>query len=82
VKRLLLQRYDYQYGQVNQATGAVDAQKNNGQLGRTDAFIGGTPQSPAKQWEERFSYDSLARLDVASEYRGDTGALTWRADYD
>jgi RHS repeat-associated protein len=79
---VVLQRYDYQYGQVSQTTGAVDAQKNNGQLGRTDAFIGGTPQSPTKQWEERFSYDSLARLDVASEYRGDTGALTWQADYD
>jgi hypothetical protein len=78
----VLQRYDYQYGQVNQATGAVDAMKNNGQLGRTDAFIGGTPQSPTKQWDERFSYDPLARLDVASEYRGDNGSLTWQADYD
>jgi len=78
----VLQRYDYQYGQVNQTTGAVDALKNNGQLGRTDAFIGGAPSSPIKQWDERFSYDSLARLDVASEYRGDTSALTWQADYD
>jgi hypothetical protein len=60
----------------------VDAQKNNGQLGRIDAFIGGTPQSPVKQWDERFSYDSLGRLDVASEYRGDNSALTWQADYD
>jgi RHS repeat-associated protein len=79
---VVLQRYDYQYGQVNQWTGAVDALKNNGQLGGTDAFIGGTPSSPTKQWKERFSYDSLARLDVASEFRGDTGALTWQADYD
>jgi YD repeat-containing protein len=78
----VLQRYDYQYGQVNQTTGAVDTQKNNGQLGRTDAFIGGTPQSPVKQWDERFSYDSLARLDVASERRGDNGSLSWQADYD
>jgi RHS repeat-associated protein len=79
---VVLQRYDYQYGQLNQTTGAVDAMKNNGQLGRTDAFIGGPPQSPIKQSEERYSYDSLARLDIASEYRGDTSALTWQADYD
>ncbi|MGI9069471.1 MAG: hypothetical protein ACR2HX_24085 [Pyrinomonadaceae bacterium] len=79
---MVYQRYDYQYGQVNQSTGAVDALKNNGQLGRTDAFIGGTPQSPTKQWEERFSYDSLSRLDVASEYRGDNSSLSWQADYD
>ncbi|HVQ36179.1 MAG TPA: RHS repeat-associated core domain-containing protein, partial [Pyrinomonadaceae bacterium] len=78
----VLQRYDYQYGQVNQSTGAVDAQKNNGQLGRTDGFIGGTPQSPVKQWDERFSYDSFGRLDMASEYRGDTGALSWQTDYE
>ena len=79
---VVLQRYDYQYGQVNPATGAVDAQKNNGQLGRTDAFIGGSPASPTKQWEERFSYDSKGRLNLASEYRGDNASLTWQAGYD
>jgi YD repeat-containing protein len=47
-----------------------------------DAFIGGTPSSPVKQWQERFSSDSLGHLDIASEYRGDNNQLTGRADYD
>ena len=76
-----LQHYQYSYGTVNAGTGAVDATKNNGQLGRLDAFIGGTAAAN-KQWEQRYTYDSLGRLDMAREQRGDTGALAWRADYD
>ena len=77
----MFQHYQYRYGTVNAETGVVDATKNNGQVGRLDAFIGGT--APAnKQWEQRYTYDALGRLDIAREQRGDTGALAWRADYD
>ena len=70
-------RYNYSYGEVNQTTGVVDSSKNNGQVGKVEGYISGI-----KQWDERFSYDSLGRLDIAGEYRGDTGAMSWRLDYD
>lgn len=72
-----LQRFNYAYGQVNQADGSVDTSKNNGQIARVDGYLDGT-----KQWDQRMSYDSLARLSTAAEYRGDTGAQTWQAHYD
>jgi RHS repeat-associated protein len=71
------QRYDYLYGQVNQTTGSVDTTKNTGQLGRVDGFINTT-----KQWDQRFTYDSLGRLSQAAEYRGDNAAQTYQAHYD
>jgi hypothetical protein len=52
-------------------------------MGSVSASIGVTIGSPpVKQWDERFSYDSLGRLDIAAEYRGDNTQLTWRTDYD
>jgi RHS repeat-associated protein len=72
-----LQRFDYSYGQTTQSTGAVDVTKNNGQIGRVDSFISG-----AKQWDQRFTCDSLARLSQAAEYSGDNAQLTWQAHYD
>lgn len=72
-----LQRYNYLYGRVNQGDGSVDTTKNNGQIGRVDGFING-----AKQWDQRFSYDSLARLSTAAEYRGDNVQQTWQTHYD
>jgi RHS repeat-associated protein len=77
----LLQRYNYAYGEVTQSTGSVDTSKNTGQLARIQGFIGGTTSSPTKQWEQRFSYDSLDRLETAGEYRGDTSALTYKSKF-
>lgn len=71
------QRYDYKYGEVNQTTGAVTTSKNTGQVASIEGFIDG-----AKQWQQRMSYDTLGRLTLASEYRGDTGQQVWQADYD
>jgi len=71
------QRFDYSYGQVNQSTGSVDITKNNGQIGRIDGFTGGT-----KLWDQRFTYDSLARLSQSAEYQGTSGPLTYQAHYD
>jgi len=72
-----LQRFDYAYGQATQSTGAVDVTRNNGQIGRVDSFTDGT-----KQWDQRFTYDSLGRLSLAAEFRGDNAQLTWQTHYD
>lgn len=71
-----LQRFNYSYGVVNQSDGSVDTTKNTGQVGRIDSYINGV-----KQWDQRFSYDSLARLSTAGEYRGDNGQQTWQTQY-
>jgi YD repeat-containing protein len=71
------QRYDYLYGQVDQTTGTVDATKNTGQVARIEGYI-----DSVRQWQQRYSYDTLGRLDIAGEYRGDTLALVYRGDYD
>lgn len=72
-----LQRFNYSYGTVNQSQGSVDTSKNNGQIGRIDSYING-----AKQWDQRFSYDSLGRLSTAAEYQqGNNNQLTWQTQY-
>ncbi|HEX8844615.1 MAG TPA: RHS repeat-associated core domain-containing protein, partial [Pyrinomonadaceae bacterium] len=71
-----IQQYGYKYGRVN-ADGTVDESKNNGQIGRIEGFIG-----TAKQWQQRFSYDSLGRLSQASEYRGDNSQQSYSNTYD
>jgi RHS repeat-associated protein len=76
-----LQRYDYKYGVVDQSTGVVDETKNNGQIARLEGSIGAALQPPARQWQQRASYDSLGRLSVFGEYRGDSLALTLKAHY-
>ncbi len=70
------QRYDYLYGKVDQAGGSVDTTKNNGQIGRIDGYI-----NAAKQWDQRFTYDSLGRLSQSAEYQGN-GSQTYQAHYD
>ena len=72
-----LQRYDYGYGQYDATNTTLDATKNNGQIAKISGFIGG-----AKQWEQRHTYDSLGRLSVAGEYRGDNNLVSWRTHYD
>jgi hypothetical protein len=74
-----LQRYDYQYGEVTQSSGSVDMSKNTGQIARIDATING---SSTKEWDQRFSYDEVGRLSVASEYQNGTGSTpTWQTKY-
>lgn len=77
----VLQRYVYNYGQVDQATGAVDATKNTGQMSKIESYVGGTSASATKQWEQRLSYDTLGRLKQSSERRGNNGELSWQATY-
>ncbi len=72
-----LQRFSYIYGKLNQSSGVFETNKNNGQIGRVDGFTNG-----AKQWEQRFVYDQLARLTDAAEFRGDNGAQSYAAHYD
>jgi RHS repeat-associated protein len=74
-----LQRFNYSYGQVTQATGTVDTSKNNGQLGRVDAFVNG---ASTKEWDQRFVYDELGRLSTAAEYQqGNNSSKTWQVQY-
>ena len=40
----VLQKCDYSYGQVDPATGTVDALKNNDQLSRIESFVGSQKQ--------------------------------------
>ncbi len=71
-----LQRYSYSYGEVTQSSGSVDTSKNNGQIARIDGFINGA--SP-KEWDQRFTYDELGRLNVAAEYQQGSGSTpTWQ----
>jgi RHS repeat-associated protein len=70
-----LQRYDYKYGKVN-TDGTVDETKNNGQIGRIEGYSGAN-----KQWQQRFSYDSIGRLSQASEYRGDNNQQSYLINY-
>ena len=76
----VIQQYDYSYGLVNLSDGSVDTSKNTGQLARVDAFIGSV-SSPTKQWQQRFSYDSIGRLEKAKEVRGDNSALVWESKF-
>ncbi len=73
----VLQQYDYGYGKVDLATGAIDATKNNGQLGRIESFIG-----TQKQSQQRFDYDSIGRLSESREYLGATNTLTYKQKFD
>jgi RHS repeat-associated protein len=74
-----LQRFNYSYGQVTQATGAIDTNKNNGQIGRIDGFMNG---AATKEWDQRFVYDELGRLSIAAEYQqGNNSNKTWQVQY-
>lgn len=74
-----LQRYDYLYGEVTQSNGSVDKSKNTGQIGRIDGIING---ASTREWEQRFSYDELGRLSIASEYQQGTGSTpTWKQEF-
>jgi RHS repeat-associated protein len=73
------QRYDYLYGAVTQSTGSVDTTKNTGQIARVDGTING---AATKEWDQRFVYDELGRLNIAAEYQNGTGSTpTWQVKY-
>lgn len=72
----ILQKYDYGYGQID-GSGNVDPTKNNGQLARVESHIGA-----AKQWTQKFSYDSVGRLSESKEQRGDTNAVSYKQNFD
>ena len=63
----VLQKYEYEYGVVNMATGEVDETKNNGQIARIESTVGAQ-----RLWQQRFKYDTLGRLESAGEYYGST----------
>lgn len=63
----VLQKYEYKYGAVDMATGAVDESKNSGQLARVESTVGAQ-----RLWQQRFQYDSLGRLAAAGEHYGAT----------
>jgi RHS repeat-associated protein len=71
------QRYDYQYGEVNVDTAALDTTKNTGQVAVVDGWIDGV-----KQWQQRYAYDKAGRLSIGKELNNDeTGSLSWRQDF-
>ncbi len=72
-----LQKYLYGYGQIDTSTGIIAANSNNGQLAKVESYIG-----TAKQWEQRFGYDSLGRLNESREIRGDNSSLTYKQVFD
>jgi RHS repeat-associated protein len=72
------QRFEYRYGVVDLTTGSVNVAQNTGQVARIEGFIDGV-----SQWQQRYSYDSLGRLDIASERRGDNlSVVDWQVNYD
>jgi RHS repeat-associated protein len=75
-----VQKFEYKYGVVDINNGNVDESKNSGQIGRVEGFIGPTA-SPVKQWQQRYTYDSVNRLSKAREIRGDNGTQAWHVAY-
>lgn len=71
-----VQRFDYKYGVTDLASGTVDESKNTGQVARAESFIAGV-----KQWQQRYTYDTVSRLDKAREVRGDNGNQVWQTAY-
>jgi YD repeat-containing protein len=76
----VLQKYEFKYGAVDMATGAVDESKNVGQIASIESTVGAQ-----RLWQQRFQYDTLGRLASAGEHYG--GALENRSyllnyDYD
>ena len=63
----LLHKYNYSYGQIDPQSGSVDTTKNNGQLAQVESYTGGTASSPTKQFTQKFSYDSIGRLEKENE---------------
>jgi RHS repeat-associated protein len=72
-----LQHYDYKYGVYNPGTNTLDETRNTGQIAQIEGFI-----SSQKQWQQRFTYDSIGRLASAREFRGDNSQQSYLVNYD
>ena len=72
-----IQHFDYKYGVFDPNTGAIDQSKNNGQLAEIESRI-----QTAKQWQQRFTYDTIGRLTTAREKRGDNDQQSYLVKYD
>jgi YD repeat-containing protein len=72
----VLQKYEYAFGQMD-GNNNPDPTKNNGQLAQIDSYI-----RTAKQFTQKFNYDSIGRLAESKEYRGDTNALSYKQHFD
>lgn len=73
-----LEKYVYNYGQIDVNNGSITANSNNGELAKVESWIGST-----KQWEQRFGYDQLGRLSESREYKqGDNNHLTYKQRFD
>ena len=72
-----IQHYDYKYGVYDPTTDTLDETKNNGDLAQIEGLIGSV-----KQWQQRYTYDSVGRLTTAREKRGDNGQPSYLVKYD
>lgn len=72
-----LQHYDYKYGVYDPVSNTVDEMKNSGQLAQIEGYIG-----TQKQWQQRFTYDSVNRLSTAREFRGDNSQQSYLVNYE
>jgi RHS repeat-associated protein len=63
---------------VDIGSGTVDESKNTGQVARIEGFIG---SGSVKQWQQRYTYDTIGRLSKAKEVRGDNNAQVWQTAY-
>ena len=52
-----IQHYNFNYGVYDPNTDSVDPSKNNGDVAEIEGLIG-----TVKQWQQRFTYDSVGRL--------------------
>lgn len=74
----VIERLVYRYGQVDPATGVVDATKNTNRVAVVENSIGGQ-----LQWQQRLVYDQLGRLKQVSEHPGNNlPGLTFKMAYD
>ena len=71
-----LQHYDYKYGVYDPSANTLDVTKNTGRIAEIEGFI-----ATQKQWQQRFGYDSLHRLAVAREFRGDNSQPSYLVNY-
>ncbi|HKV37219.1 MAG TPA: RHS repeat-associated core domain-containing protein [Pyrinomonadaceae bacterium] len=72
-----IQHFDYKYGVYNPSNNTLDETKNNGQIAQIEGFI-----NTQKQWQQRFTYDTVGRLGSAREFRGDNSVQSYLVNYD
>jgi RHS repeat-associated protein len=76
-----LLRLDLEYGRLNLGTGQVDANTNNGSLAKQKITVPAAGQQPAFVAQQYYSYDSLNRIEIATENienPGQSPEFSWR----